>query len=99
MGAVDVYPERLGAGPDGAAAGYHRSHHRSSSDDPQPGRRFDFSTMAQRSQGNRWRDLASNEKSFVAVFTDFVEHGYMSTLGSYWGEKVVYDGDRVKGVG
>jgi hypothetical protein len=35
MGAVDVCPERLGAKPDGAVAGYHRSHHRSSSDHPQ----------------------------------------------------------------
>jgi len=59
--------------------------------------RFDFAAMAQSSLGNRWRDLQGNEKAFVAVFTDFVEHGYMSTLGSYRGEKVVYDRDRVAG--
>ena len=59
--------------------------------------RFDFVAMAQRSLGNRWNDLKDNEQEFVSVFTDFVEHGYMSTLGSYRGEKVVYDGARVNG--
>ncbi|TMA83762.1 MAG: ABC transporter substrate-binding protein [Deltaproteobacteria bacterium] len=59
--------------------------------------RFDFAAMAQRSLGNRWYDLRGNQQEFVSVFTDFVEHGYMSTLGSYRGEKVVYDQDRVNG--
>lgn len=59
--------------------------------------RFDFETMAQRSLGRRWNDLNGNQQEFVSVFTDFVEHGYMSTLGSYRGEKVLYDNDRVNG--
>ena len=59
--------------------------------------RFDFAAMAQRSLGNRWNDLRGNQQEFVSVFTEFVEHGYMSTLGSYGGEKVVYDGARVNG--
>jgi phospholipid transport system substrate-binding protein len=59
--------------------------------------RFDFATMAQKSLGNRWNDLNGKEKEFVSAFTDFVEHSYMSTLGSYRGEKVVYDRDRVNG--
>jgi phospholipid transport system substrate-binding protein len=59
--------------------------------------RFDFAAMAQRSLGNRWNDLRGNQQEFVSVFTDFVEHGYMSTLGSYRGEKVVYDQDWVNG--
>ncbi|HEU4340050.1 MAG TPA: ABC transporter substrate-binding protein [Candidatus Binatia bacterium] len=50
--------------------------------------RFDFVAMAQKSLGNRWRDLDGKEKEFVSAFTDFVEHAYMSTLGSYRGEKV-----------
>jgi phospholipid transport system substrate-binding protein len=53
--------------------------------------------MAQQSLGPRWNDLNGNQQEFVSVFTDFVEHGYMSTLGSYRGEKVVYDNDRVNG--
>jgi phospholipid transport system substrate-binding protein len=59
--------------------------------------RFDFTAMAQSTLGNRWSDLEGKEKAFIAAFTDFVEHGYMSTLGSYRGEKVVYDRERVQG--
>ena len=59
--------------------------------------RFDFATMAQQSLGNRWSELNGTEVEFVSAFTDFVEHSYMSTLGSYRGEKVVYDRDRVDG--
>jgi ABC-type transporter MlaC component len=51
--------------------------------------RFDFVAMAQQSLGNRWRELNGKEEEFVSAFTDFVENGYMSTLGSYRGEKVV----------
>jgi phospholipid transport system substrate-binding protein len=59
--------------------------------------RFDFAVMAQKSLGNRWKDLDGKEEGFVSAFTDFVEHSYMSTLGSYQGEEVVYDRDRVDG--
>ena len=59
--------------------------------------RFDYAAMAQQSLGNRWADLKGKEKEFVAVFTDFLENAYMSTLGSYRGEKVVYDRERVNG--
>ena len=59
--------------------------------------RFDFAAMAQKSLGNRWNDLDGNEEEFVSAFTDFVEYSYMSTLGSYRGEKVAYDRDRVAG--
>jgi len=59
--------------------------------------RFDYAAMAQQSLGNRWVDLNGKEEEFISVFADFVEHSYMSTLGSYRGEKVVYDRDRVAG--
>jgi phospholipid transport system substrate-binding protein len=59
--------------------------------------RFDFASMAQESLGNRWNHLAGKEEEFVAAFTDLVEHSYMSTLGSYRGEKVLYDRDRIEG--
>ena len=42
-------------------------------------------------------DLEGKEDDFVSAFTDFVENSYMSTLGSYRGEKVVYDRDRANG--
>ena len=53
--------------------------------------------MAKESLGTRWNDLKGKQKEFVSVFTDFVEHSYMSTLGSYRGEKIVYDHDRSDG--
>ena len=59
--------------------------------------RFDFAAMAEKSLGNHWKDLDGRKEEFVSAFTDFVEHSYMSTLGSYRGEKVVYDRDRVDG--
>ena len=59
--------------------------------------RFDFAAMAEKSLGNHWKDLNGKEEEFVSAFTDFVEHSYMSTLGSYRGEKVVYDRDRSDG--
>jgi phospholipid transport system substrate-binding protein len=59
--------------------------------------RFDFAAMAKKSLGTRWNDLKGKQKEFVSVFTDFVEHSYMSTLGSYRGEKIVYDRDRSDG--
>ena len=59
--------------------------------------RFDYAAMAQQSLGNRWVDLNDKEEEFISVFADFVEHSYMSTLGSYRGEKVVYDRDSVDG--
>jgi phospholipid transport system substrate-binding protein len=59
--------------------------------------RFDFAAMAEKSLGNHWKDLDGMDKEFVSTFTDFVEHSYMSTLGSYRGEKVVYDRDRSDG--
>jgi phospholipid transport system substrate-binding protein len=53
--------------------------------------RFDFAAMAEKSLGDHWKDLNGKAKQFVSAFTDFIEHSYMSTLGSYHGEKVVYD--------
>ena len=59
--------------------------------------RFDFAAMAEKSLGSRWKDLDGMKEEFVSTFTDFVEHSYMSTLGSYRGEKIVYDRDRSDG--
>ena len=59
--------------------------------------RFDFAAMAQKSMGSRWNDLNGKEEEFVSAFTDFVEHSYMSRLGSYRAEKVVYDRDWADG--
>jgi phospholipid transport system substrate-binding protein len=58
--------------------------------------RFDFAAMAEKSLGDHWQELDSKDE-FISVFTEFVEASYMGTLGSYQGEKVVYDTDRVNG--
>jgi phospholipid transport system substrate-binding protein len=111
MAALHVCPERWSREPKGATSKYHQSRYRSSPDDQKPGgyrekqafsatallTRFDFAAMAQQSLGNRWSELNAKEAEFVSAFTDFVENGYMSTLGSYRGEKVVYDRDWVDG--
>ena len=59
--------------------------------------RFDYAAIAQQSLGKHWLDLKGQEEEFVSAFTDFIEHSYMSMLGSYRGEKVVYDRDLVEG--
>jgi phospholipid transport system substrate-binding protein len=56
--------------------------------------RFDFAAMAEKSLGDRWKDLNGKEGEFVSAFTNFIEQSYMGTLGSYRGEKIVYDRDR-----
>ena len=59
--------------------------------------RFDYAAMARQWLGNRWVDLKGQEKEFVAVFAEFLQNSYMSTLGSFRGEKVVYDRDQIDG--
>jgi len=57
--------------------------------------RFDFAEMAKRSLGSRWQSLDGKQTEFVSVFTDFMEHSYMSALESYKGQKVIYLRERV----
>ena len=111
IGAFHVCPKRCGRERERATSRYHRSRLRSSTDHSKPAdidknrnalrqillTRFDFAAMAQQSLGNRWSELNAKEAEFVSAFTDFVENGYMGTLGSYRGEKVVYDRDWVDG--
>ena len=54
--------------------------------------RFDFAAMAEKSLGNHWKNLDCMEEEFVSTFTDFVEHSYMSTLGSYRGKSSLRPG-------
>ena len=57
--------------------------------------RFDFTEMARRSLGNRWSTLAGKEAEFIAAFMQFAEGSYMSALGSYRGEKIVYGREQI----
>ncbi|HEY1375010.1 MAG TPA: ABC transporter substrate-binding protein [Candidatus Binatia bacterium] len=58
--------------------------------------RFDFTEMAKRSLGNRWKDIEGREDEFIAAFAAFVEGSYMNTLESYRGEKILYLREEVK---
>ena len=57
--------------------------------------RFYFDEMARRSLGDNWNNLKAREAEFVTAFVQFAESSYMSALGSYRGEKVVYGRERV----
>ena len=57
--------------------------------------RFDFVEMARRSLGSYWNSLKGREAEFVAAFAQFAEGSYMSALGSYRGEKIVYGREQV----
>ena len=57
--------------------------------------RFDFAEMAHRSLGNRWSTLAEKEGEFVAAFIQFAEGSYLNTVGSYRGEKIIYNRERI----
>lgn len=58
--------------------------------------RFDFAEMARRSLGTRWESLAGREAEFIAAFIQFAEGSYMNALGSYRGEKITYERERVE---
>ena len=53
--------------------------------------RFDFPEMAKRSLASHWRRLTPEEqKEFVEIFTDLLEHAYVGRIESYNDEKFVY---------
>jgi len=57
--------------------------------------RFDFAEMARRSLGSHWAGLNGQETEFVAAFVQFAEASYMSQIGSYRGEKMIYGREQV----
>ncbi len=57
---------------------------------------FDFNEMARRSLGANWRRLdPSQQKEFVAVFTDLLEKTYAKNIDLYDGQRVVYLGETI----
>lgn len=60
--------------------------------------RFDFAEMAKRSLGTHWRKRSDTEqKEFIGLFTDLLEHAYADIIESYSDEKVVYLNERLDG--
>jgi phospholipid transport system substrate-binding protein len=60
--------------------------------------RFDWREMARRSLAKHWQQRTDAEiKEFVPLFTDLLEKTYMKRIENYSGDKVSYDGEKVKG--
>ena len=60
--------------------------------------RFDWREMARRSLAKHWKERTEEEKlEFVPLFTDLLELTYMKRIENYSGDKVSYDGEKVKG--
>lgn len=58
---------------------------------------FDFQETAQRALGRHWQSLSDKERTeFVALFTEFLERGYISRVEQYSGEKISYLGESVE---
>jgi phospholipid transport system substrate-binding protein len=60
--------------------------------------RFDWRGMARRSLAKHWNQRTEEEKrEFVPLFTDLLERAYLKRIENYSGDKVSYDGEKVKG--
>lgn len=59
---------------------------------------FDFAETAKRSLGQHWHARTPTEREeFTELFADLLEHGYISKIDRYGGEKVNYVGESVEG--
>ena len=60
--------------------------------------RFDWREMARRSLARHWKQRTDEEKrEFVPLFADLLEQAYMKRIENYSGDKVTYDGEKMKG--
>jgi phospholipid transport system substrate-binding protein len=58
--------------------------------------RFDFEEMAKRSLGSHWRRLnPSQQREFVAAFTELLETTYADKIDLYEGQQVEYTGETI----
>lgn len=56
---------------------------------------FDFSEMAKMSLGEHWQRRSSEEqREFVRLFTELLETGYIDSIDSYDGEKMVITSEK-----
>lgn len=59
---------------------------------------FDFEELSRRALGRHWAARTPAErKRFTGLFTDLLEHNYVSKIESYSGEKVLYLPEQVDG--
>jgi phospholipid transport system substrate-binding protein len=59
---------------------------------------FDYPETARRALGPHWSARTPEEqREFVAIFADLLDHAYLSKIDVYQGEKVQYTGETVDG--
>jgi phospholipid transport system substrate-binding protein len=59
---------------------------------------FDFGEMAKRSLGPHWATRTPAERTqFVALFTDLMQHSYISKVDQHGGAKMAFQGETVDG--
>jgi phospholipid transport system substrate-binding protein len=59
---------------------------------------FDFGEMAKRSLGQHWTARTPAERGqFVALFTDLMQHSYISKVDQHGGAKMIYRGETMDG--
>jgi phospholipid transport system substrate-binding protein len=59
---------------------------------------FDFTEMAKRTLGQHWTARTPAERSqFVALFTELIQHSYISKVDQHGGAKMVFRGETVDG--
>jgi len=59
---------------------------------------FDFNEMARRMLGDHWQEGSVQEQEeFVRLFTDMLEHMYLTNIGSMPLDSVTFDGESVTG--
>ena len=59
---------------------------------------FDFPEIARRALARHWQPLSDKQRAeFVSLFSDLLEHSYISKIELYGGEKIQYVGERVDG--
>jgi len=59
---------------------------------------FDFTETAKRALGQHWQTLNDGQqREFVSLFTDLLEHSYISRIEHYSGERILYADDSTQG--
>jgi phospholipid transport system substrate-binding protein len=59
---------------------------------------FDFDEVSKRALARHWQTLTPAEQvEFVTLFTDLLEHSYMSQVGAYSGQTITFTGEAVEG--
>jgi len=59
---------------------------------------FDFNEMAKRSLGQHWTQRTPAERTeFIALFTDLLQHSYISKVDQHGSAKIVFGDERVNG--